>query len=626
MAAREVRLFVAPTGNAFMRDIASWIVEAAGMTGRHAELVEDRLPHSDGSINLVVAPHEFYLLGGFDAVEIRSAARCSIPICTEQPGTQWFTRSLGYCVGSPLVVDINAVGVAAIEREGFHARRLQLGAVPGMDHWSRSVSSAERSTDVVFLGALTEYRAEALAALAPVLWDRSSDIRAFPVRRPIVGGEPGLVFGTEKYDLLADVRVLINVHRDDASSAERYFEWARMVEAMANGCVVVTEPSTGCEPLVAGEHFLEADVADMADVVSGLLDDEDRRNRIAEAAYAEVMGPLGLQSSVGDLLQTVEAEGMGLNPSAETRRDRRVARRFTANSDPAPLFPVYAPYREARREVYDAFLAELEHRREIGRLRARVEFGDEQHVTVEQSAGWTDLPAEVSVVVTMFDYAHTIVATLDSIAASSDVTTEIVVVDDASRDDGLEVVRQWMDNHPSVGVKLVRSAANRGLPGARNLGIDHVRTEIVMMMDADNLVYPTCLRRLADALTADPEAAFAYSTLEAFGDTPGLRSAFGWHVPWLCDAPYIDAQAMFRTSALRAHGGYRVDTAAYGWEDWDLWLGLAAAGECGVHVAEMLGRYRTHSSSMVSLTNLAADGLRAALVERYPHLPWPELT
>ncbi len=37
-----VRVFVAPTGNGFMRDIAAWLVEAAQGAGRDGELVDDR--------------------------------------------------------------------------------------------------------------------------------------------------------------------------------------------------------------------------------------------------------------------------------------------------------------------------------------------------------------------------------------------------------------------------------------------------------------------------------------------------------------------------------------------------------------------------------------------------------
>ena len=72
-----------------------------------------------------------------------------------------------------------------------------------------------------------------------------------------MAGVGGLVFGADKYDLLADSRILLNLHRDDRRPG--YFEWARMIEAMANGCCIVTEPSAGFEPLVAGQHFVETD-------------------------------------------------------------------------------------------------------------------------------------------------------------------------------------------------------------------------------------------------------------------------------------------------------------------------------------------------------------------------------
>ncbi len=171
---------------------------------------------------------------------------------------------------------------------------------------------------------------------------------------------------------------------------------------------------------------------------------------------------------------------------------------------------------------------------------------------------------------------------------------------------------------------LLGRESNGGLPQARNLGIARARAAKVMILDADNVVYPTCLRRLADALDADPGASFAYATLEAFGAEPGLRSHLPWHVPWLCAANYLDAQAMIRHDVLERHGGYREDEWIYGWEDWDLWLRLAVAGEHGVHLPEMLGRYRTQRTSMISMSNLAADAMRAHLVERYPTLPWPD--
>src|SRR5690606_31538210 len=99
---------------------------------------------------------------------------------------------------------------------------------------------------------------------------------------------------------------------------------------------------------------------------------------------------------------------------------------------------------------------------------------------------------------------------------------------------------------------------NRGLPASRNLAIESARADKIMVMDADNLVYPNALRLLGDALDRDPGAAFAYSTLEEFGVAPGVRSAMAWNPEWLCEENYIDAQAMVRRSVFERHGGYRV--------------------------------------------------------------------
>jgi hypothetical protein len=227
---RDLNVFVSPSGNAFMTDIARWIAEAGVEAGRTACLWDDGTPPIDAdAINLVVAPHEFYLLSDLDDASMHRSAQISVPVCTEQPGTRWFDIGLVTAGASRLAVDINTHGVAALRAAGLAAEHLRLGGVPSM-----VAAPAERDIDVVLLGGKTARRSARLAAMAPVLWRRECDLRLFSFATPVQTGTPGLVFGDDKYRLLARSRILLNIHRDDARPG--YFEWARMMEAMANGC------------------------------------------------------------------------------------------------------------------------------------------------------------------------------------------------------------------------------------------------------------------------------------------------------------------------------------------------------------------------------------------------------
>ena len=637
-----VNVFVAATGNEFMRDIATNFVEAAQQLGNHAELVTDRLPAVDGSINLVIAPHEYFVLSDAPTADLKRAAAASVCVCTEQPNTPWFHLSLDACQRGLLTFDINEHGTTALRDFGVDAVRLPFGAVPSMTvgaDASGSVRDTDRDIDVLFMGSLDPRRGRALAGLAPVLWDRHSELRLFPFDKPVTPGTPGVVFGEEKYALLRRAKVLVNVHRDRSThlppgtEPPAYFEWVRMVETMANGCVVITEPSEGHGPLVAGEHFLSVEVEDMAREVVALLEDPDRLHRVSDAARLAVTKDLSLASSLGPALELIEQRVLPnlashVNSGAHLRGGWRL---HEGGAEGPKRLGAFRPYAEVLARAKQIALEESDTLRRLEAVQAMLRHSTEQHIHRVATPAYTTavasgtLPA-ISVLVTLYDYESLVAETLDSIIASRDVGIEVVIVEDHATDNSRQVVTDYLGEHPDVPMLLLAKDANEGLAAARNTGIDACRAELVMIMDADNLVYPTCLRRMADALHGDPEAAFAYAALEEFGGLAHVRSAFAWNPAWLCAANYIDAQTMIRRSALVELGGYRVgDPLVFGWEDWEMWLRLASRGQHGVLVPEMLGRYRVQSGSMIGLTNLSVDESLAHLRVLHPTLPWPAL-
>ncbi len=76
---------------------------------------------------------------------------------------------------------------------------------------------------------------------------------------------------------LREAKVLLNVHRDDSP----YFEWCRALEAICNGCVVVSEHTSDCRPLIPGVHFVGAGHASLDLLARGRAATEGCRVRLA---------------------------------------------------------------------------------------------------------------------------------------------------------------------------------------------------------------------------------------------------------------------------------------------------------------------------------------------------------
>jgi glycosyltransferase involved in cell wall biosynthesis len=229
----------------------------------------------------------------------------------------------------------------------------------------------------------------------------------------------------------------------------------------------------------------------------------------------------------------------------------------------------------------------------------------------------------VSVCIPLFDHAAHVGAALDSVLEQTAAgELEILVLDDASTDDGATVVRDRLHAAPGVPARLLSRRVNAGLPAARNLMLEHARAPYALMLDADNVLFPRAAERLASALDADPGAAFAFGLVGIFRDErpDGLLSHYPWLPEQLASFNWIDALALLRARAVLDLGGFATDERLHGWEDYDLWCRVAEAGGHGAHVPQAIGRYRRSMGSMLSLSDLDQGGMRELLAARHPRL------
>lgn len=102
---------------------------------------------------------------------------------------------------------------------------------------------------------------------------------------------------------------------------------------------------------------------------------------------------------------------------------------------------------------------------------------------------------KVSVVIPSYNSHDTLARCLGSLVNQTLQDIEVIVVNDASKDDTLEICRRCEAQFPDKMV-VIDSKENLGCGGARSLGLDAATGEYIGMADADDYVAPTMYEKL----------------------------------------------------------------------------------------------------------------------------------
>lgn len=99
----------------------------------------------------------------------------------------------------------------------------------------------------------------------------------------------------------------------------------------------------------------------------------------------------------------------------------------------------------------------------------------------------TDANLTVSVIIPMFNAEETIEATVKSIQSQSYRNFEIIICDDASTDQSVEIVRNLSKTMPEI--NLILKSKNSGVADTRNVAISHAKGRFLAFCDADDYWY-----------------------------------------------------------------------------------------------------------------------------------------
>ncbi len=216
-----------------------------------------------------------------------------------------------------------------------------------------------------------------------------------------------------------------------------------------------------------------------------------------------------------------------------------------------------------------------------------------------------------SVVVPAFETreAH-LCALLDSLAAQSYESWELILADASTSARVEKTVAQWKAGHKRAdgtefAVRYVRLSQNDGIAGNTNAGIDCAQGDYIGLLDHDDLLTPDALYEMAEAIEKEkkkgkqPQA--LYSDEDKCDDEatafyePHRKKDFDAEL--LLSNNYICHFLVMESGLMKA---LKLRREFEGAQDYDLVLRAAGAGAHFVHVGRVLYHWRCHGGSTAS--------------------------
>ena len=190
-----------------------------------------------------------------------------------------------------------------------------------------------------------------------------------------------------------------------------------------------------------------------------------------------------------------------------------------------------------------------------------------------------ETPPHVSVIIPAYNEERVIVESVRRVLASENVTVEVIVADDGSKDRTSAVVAEAFGDEPRV---RLLTMANGGKAAALNRALEHATAEIIIALDADTQFEPLTIARLARWF-ADPDIGAVAGNAKV-GNRVNLVTR--WQAIEYVTAQNVERRALarfdamtvvpgavgaWRRAALDDVGGYPTDTLA---EDQDLTIAI----------------------------------------------------
>ncbi len=213
----------------------------------------------------------------------------------------------------------------------------------------------------------------------------------------------------------------------------------------------------------------------------------------------------------------------------------------------------------------------------------------------------SDMKSKVTVIVASYNNARFLPACLDSLLNQTFPDFEVLIVDDCSTDNSLEICQEYANRDSRF--RIITPEKNQGVTFAKHHGLKKASGNYVAVLDSDDVALPQRLEKQVEWLDSHHETVLVagyYGVIDANDKiikrkkkVPVDDTSIRW---WLTFGNcLIHSTVMYRKAPALACGGY--DVAFIHGEDIDLMSKLLTLGKFEA-IPEVMSFWRSHRSSV----------------------------
>lgn len=209
-----------------------------------------------------------------------------------------------------------------------------------------------------------------------------------------------------------------------------------------------------------------------------------------------------------------------------------------------------------------------------------------------------------TVVIPTYNRAGLILKSIDSVVAQTYTNYEIIVVDNGSTDNTLEVLKPYEERQQ---IRVIRNPVNQERSVSRNLGFKAATGDFLTLLDSDDLMHANNLEDAASFVRDNPDCLFFHNLFQVIDETgrviyiPKKIRSNKKAVESISYGNFIACIGVFIGREIYQVYRFDENPAVIGSEDWELWIRVIAR-------YPKVGRIRRINSSVLEHGSRSISG------------------